>query len=285
MTAAASIRSTPRRRVVLLLSGAAGYLDAVSYLALGLFTANMTGNTVLLGLFAGEGRWSAAVRAFLALASFFAGAAAAAAATRRASRLAGVLAAESGVLVSALLYWAFVLGHPRDPVREPGVFALIALLSGAMGVQSAAVRRVGELRISTTYVTGTLTSLASDLGADVLARLGGRRRRGSPQAYDPGSRLLAGVWGSYLVGAVAGGRPPIPAAIPGAEAPCRRPRTNRRCHAAASRGAGAQAHPDPLATARMLLGAATTSRTLPAPPSCSSGPDARGPSRRTGANP
>ncbi len=205
VTAAASIRSTPRRRVVLLLSGAAGYLDAVSYLALGLFTANMTGNTVLLGLFAGEGRWSAAVRSFLALASFFAGAAAAAAATRRASRLAGVLAAESGVLVSALLYWAFVLGHPRDPVREPGVFALIALLSGAMGVQSAAVRRVGELRISTTYVTGTLTSLATDLGADVLARLGGRRRRGSPQAYDPGSRLLAGVWGSYLVGAVAGG--------------------------------------------------------------------------------
>jgi uncharacterized membrane protein YoaK (UPF0700 family) len=36
---------------VLLLTGAAGYVDAVSYLLLGrVFTANMTGNTVLLGL-------------------------------------------------------------------------------------------------------------------------------------------------------------------------------------------------------------------------------------------
>ena len=34
-----------------MLTAAAGYVDAVSYLALGrVFTANMTGNTVLLGL-------------------------------------------------------------------------------------------------------------------------------------------------------------------------------------------------------------------------------------------
>ena len=40
-----------KNALVLLLTAAAGYVDAVSYLALGrVFTANMTGNTVLLGL-------------------------------------------------------------------------------------------------------------------------------------------------------------------------------------------------------------------------------------------
>ncbi len=38
-----------KNRLVLLLTGVGGYVDAVSYLALGrVFTANMTGNTVLL---------------------------------------------------------------------------------------------------------------------------------------------------------------------------------------------------------------------------------------------
>lgn len=40
----------PRRRLVLLLGSTTGYLDAVGCLTVGLFTANMTGNTVLFGV-------------------------------------------------------------------------------------------------------------------------------------------------------------------------------------------------------------------------------------------
>ena len=59
-----------------LLAWAAGIVDAVSYLGLGrVFTAMMTGNTVLLALAIGQGESMAIVRSALALAGFSVGAA------------------------------------------------------------------------------------------------------------------------------------------------------------------------------------------------------------------
>src|SRR5215210_837388 len=56
------------------LTGIGGYVDAVSYLGLGhVFTAAMTGNTVLLALAVGEQEWSAAGRATVALVGFVGG--------------------------------------------------------------------------------------------------------------------------------------------------------------------------------------------------------------------
>lgn len=191
--------------MAVLLSGSAGYLDAVGYLTLGLFTANMTGNTVLLGIFAGEGRWDAAGRALLALALFFVGATLAGVAARRQTRLAVVLTVEAAALLAGLTYWLVVLGRVHGAVEAPGALALIALFSIAMGMQSAAVRRVGEYRVSTTYVTGTLTSLATDVAADLLTGAGRRVGGAEDRARQGGTALLAGVWGSYLAGALAGG--------------------------------------------------------------------------------
>src|SRR5215203_2608735 len=60
--------------MVVVLSVAAGCVDAVSYLSLGhIFTANMTGNTVLLGLSLGQADWQAVLRSGLALVGFIMG--------------------------------------------------------------------------------------------------------------------------------------------------------------------------------------------------------------------
>jgi uncharacterized membrane protein YoaK (UPF0700 family) len=60
--------------MLVLLSAAAGCVDAVSYLGLGhIFTANMTGNTVLLGLSLGQADWHAALRSGVALVGFIFG--------------------------------------------------------------------------------------------------------------------------------------------------------------------------------------------------------------------
>ena len=60
--------------MLLLLTGAAGIADAISYLGLGhVFTAMMTGNTVLLGLALAQGEAYAAARSMLALFGFVAG--------------------------------------------------------------------------------------------------------------------------------------------------------------------------------------------------------------------
>ncbi|MGN6697263.1 MAG: YoaK family protein, partial [Thermomicrobiales bacterium] len=60
-----------RDTLLLLLAGAAGSLDAISYLGLGhVFTANMTGNTVLLGVALAQRDMPAALRNAVALVGF-----------------------------------------------------------------------------------------------------------------------------------------------------------------------------------------------------------------------
>src|SRR5262252_6118874 len=67
-----SQKDQTRRDIMLLaLTGAAGSLDAIGFLALGhVFTANMTGNTVLLGLHVAQEQGAAAVRSLVALLGF-----------------------------------------------------------------------------------------------------------------------------------------------------------------------------------------------------------------------
>ncbi len=208
MRIASTPPAVPRRRLVLLLGGSAGYLDAVGYLTLGLFTANMTGNTVLLGIAIGQGSWSAMARVLLAIAAFVGGAAAGALLLRGRRRLGHIFGLEAACLVVGLAAWLHLRQpHPGSFIPGPTAFPLIALLSAAMGAQSATVRRVGEQRISTTYVTGTLTSLAVDAVSGILAR---REERPRPQADPIGSArsslpLLTGIWASYVAGAVVGG--------------------------------------------------------------------------------
>jgi uncharacterized membrane protein YoaK (UPF0700 family) len=214
MAIAAGGPPAPRKRLVLLLAGAAGCLDAVGYLTLGLFTANMTGNTILLGLSVGRQAWPEALRNVIALAAFVVGAGAGTVIVSGFRRLDQCLALEAAVLAAGVAVW-LLWGAPRGHIAEPGPARwLVALFAAAMGIQSAAVRRVGEHRVATTYVTGTLTSVAMDMAADLLDRWNRRRRMPSPpEAKAPpavtegtrGAPLLTGLWGVYLFGALVGG--------------------------------------------------------------------------------
>src|SRR5712692_612356 len=68
-----------RDSLILLLTWAAGSVDAIGYLGLGhVFTANMTGNIVLLGVALGQGNGFAALRSMVALGGFVLGVAIAA---------------------------------------------------------------------------------------------------------------------------------------------------------------------------------------------------------------
>ena len=93
---------------------------------------------------------------------------------------------------------------------EPGAgwsyFALAALPTLAMGLQSATLRRVGHQGVRTTYVSGVLTNLA-EAGVQLLFRRGEAHPTGP---HEPGGtpagrlRLYASLWSGYLVGAVMG---------------------------------------------------------------------------------
>lgn len=154
---------------LILLTGTAASADAISYLGLGhVFPANMTGNTVLLAVGLASGKHAAAIRSAVALGSFVVGAAAAA---RGGSprgwsrRLVWPLLGELALLVAAAVWWGSLDAKPGGAPR----YALIALFSVAMGVQSAVVTQLG-LGVSTTYVTGTWTSVSRWVARTVTRR-------------------------------------------------------------------------------------------------------------------
>ncbi|GGS74387.1 YoaK family protein [Nonomuraea spiralis] len=146
---------------------AAGAVDALSFLALGqVFTANMSGNLVLLGLALGTGDTSHIIRSGVSLAAFCLGLALGFTLLGRAppgrdvpsSREPGVPARPLAVLLAELaLLLVVAAGWTARALPGP---ALIAASGTAMGLQSAVTRWAGGPGLSTTYVTGTLTSLA-----------------------------------------------------------------------------------------------------------------------------
>ncbi len=161
--AAHSIRH-PLARTLLALTFTTGLIDAVSYLGLGhVFTANMTGNIVLLGFgIAGAGDLPV-VAPLVSLAAFLVGAGAGGVfgsrmADRQPCQLSGAL-----VIEASLVGIAAMLAAVLD-VR-PGAlsgYVVIALLALAMGVRNATVRRIGVPDLTTTVLTMTLTGLAAD---------------------------------------------------------------------------------------------------------------------------
>lgn len=148
-----SDRQGRRGTVLMLLSVAAGSTDATSYLGLGhVFPANMTGNTVLLGIGLATDDLSSAGRSAVALGGFVLGAAVRTG-YRRSHSLAVDLWCETALLIGTLAWWLTV----GDPVRDGTRLGLIALLSTAMGWQSAAITRL-DVGVSTTFITGTWTA-------------------------------------------------------------------------------------------------------------------------------
>lgn len=175
-----------RSALLLVLTAAAGWTDAISYVGLGrVFTANMTGNLVLLGLAVGNVESSGAERSAVALAGFVAGALLGSALTRgdATGPWPGRVTAAFGLEAAALALFAalWVAGARLD--------ALIGLSAVGMGLQSAAVRRLAVSGVATTFVTGTLTTLTAGLAALRLA---------------PGWALQAAVLAALLAGAVFG---------------------------------------------------------------------------------
>src|SRR5690242_46024 len=191
---AASVRH-PLTRALLALTFSTGLLDAVSYLALGrVFTANMTGNVVLLGFgIAGSGGLPV-VAPIVSLAAFLIGGGAGGAMVRRlADRhpvlVARGLAIEVSLLVIAAVVAAATTVHPRSAAA----FALIVLIASAMGVRNAIVRHIAVPDLTTTVLTMTLSGLAAE------SRLAGGSGKGSVRRLSAVLAMLTGALAGALL--------------------------------------------------------------------------------------
>ncbi len=159
----------------------AGYVDAIGYTTLGgVFAANMTGNTVLLAIAAGQGNGARVALYAATLAAFLAGAVAAAVLRRTTGQPTAALLAAAALLLAAAL-----------ATLQP--LPALALVAVAMGLQGAAVTRFGAAGMQTVVVTATIIRLADHIVANFVPERGG--------AQGGAARLDALAWIAYGAGA------------------------------------------------------------------------------------
>lgn len=175
-----AVRSTSvHLPLMLALTFSTGIVDAVGYLGLHrVFTGNMTGNVVVLGMGLTGADGLPVAGPVVALIGFLAGAVFAGRLLRHSDDgwslpTTGVFAAVAAML-SAL---AVVLLVDPEPSYWFGL-VVTGVMGAAMGAQAGAARHVGVKDVTTVVVTSTLTGLAADsaLGSGKGAQL---RRRGT----------------------------------------------------------------------------------------------------------
>jgi uncharacterized membrane protein YoaK (UPF0700 family) len=169
-----------------------GATDATAFERLGhVFASVITGNLVLIGISAVQGDGTAALLAGTALAAYAAGVSLTAPSRHSSAGPAPLwpaaatvrLGAEGALLAVFAGGWELAPAHPGTSTQA----LLLAAAAGAMGMQSTAVRRLGQ--ISTTYLTSTLTGVFES-----LARL----------RWPAGQGRSVGILCSALAGAAAG---------------------------------------------------------------------------------
>jgi uncharacterized membrane protein YoaK (UPF0700 family) len=144
-----------------------GLVDAVSFLSLGrVFTANMTGNVVILAFATTRVPGLSIARSLTALSSFLVGAIFGGRIMARANPDLQIrLAAQAFLLEVALLFAASLcaIGYRGTSLEDSfQPFVLIALTALAMGTRNAAVRRLAIPDLTTTVLTLTITGIGAD---------------------------------------------------------------------------------------------------------------------------
>ena len=107
------------------------------------------------------------------------------------------LALELAILTTSSVGWFVTVGKPDTAVQ----FALLLVSAVALGVQSSTVQRFGVSGLSTTYLTGTLTSA-------VIHMVSHRTARGSERHWNIIGALALGAAAAAVMHAVA--RPVLP---------------------------------------------------------------------------
>ncbi|WP_240311727.1 YoaK family protein [Nocardioides houyundeii] len=165
ITGRLAVLPTDRVHLVLMLAltFATGVVDAVGYLGLDkVFTGNMTGNVVILGMALVGAEDLPIAGPVLALVGFMVGAALGGRVLKRAAgawtRLTTRLFASVAVVMIGLAVLLLVTEAPGPAVA----LTVTTLLGAVMGVQAATARFIAVKDVTTVVVTSTITGLAAD---------------------------------------------------------------------------------------------------------------------------
>jgi uncharacterized membrane protein YoaK (UPF0700 family) len=177
------------RVALIALTASTASLDVTAFLRLGgVFASVMTSNLVFVGIAAVKTEAAFGTRCAVAILSYVVGVGIGSAIAQPSGTenrlgtrpLSLLLTGELAILVGYTIWWMTAGGHPHGWTQ----LVLLGIIACAMGGQSAAARQLGNPDASTTYLTGTLTSLVSSLAAG---------RRPDPEAVAVILALLAGA--------------------------------------------------------------------------------------------
>ena len=162
----AALRRNPDRlhlALMLALTFSTGVIDAVGYLGLDrVFTGNMTGNVVILGMALTGADDLPIVGPIVALVLFMVGAAIAGRVLKPVkagwSGRSTTLFAAVGVVLGLSALAMFLIADPVEPIK----LAVTGALGLAMGMQAGAARHIGVKDVTTVVVTSTIVGLAFD---------------------------------------------------------------------------------------------------------------------------
>lgn len=209
----------PKGAVALFLTFAAGFIDIVGFLTIyRLFTAHMTGTTVHMGEYLVHRDWKAAAIAATVIAAFLVGSIAGRiiielGSRRSFRRVASIALFLELLLIIAVTSWGSAELHGSHLALSAGIYALVGMLAFAMGLQTAALTRIGPLTVHTTFVTGMLNKLAQLISRWLFLTYDIQRNgsgEGQPELRDQRENtgrevlFIAAIWVAYFAGAVCG---------------------------------------------------------------------------------
>ncbi|MGA8531308.1 MAG: YoaK family protein [Acidobacteriaceae bacterium] len=203
------------------LAAASGSADGWSFFGLAhAFVANMTGNTVLLGIAIFHLQRDI-LHPLIALCSYLVGTVLGTLITRHvrpgavwAKSVSWTLFLEALLLIAAEIGW-IATAHAPSPRREACLLAVVAV---AIGLQSGAMIQLRIPGVVTTYITGTWTTLTNGL---TLLATHNRRVERDKVRFEERFALQASVLGVYFLSALLTGwcflhLPSLVGAIPAA---------------------------------------------------------------------
>lgn len=173
----------------------AGYVDAIGFLRLGgVYVANMSGNSVSVGIHAAHGSWSTVAERLLTIGMYVL--------SLLLTRMVVDAALERGfrriVACCLLLEGGFLIVFRTSAGHNAG----IVLGAAAMGIQAATLSKFSDVTIYTAFVTGSLVKFAESAAEWVMGWWKGdpaiRKQAGDDSIW------FMGVWAAYVVGAVGG---------------------------------------------------------------------------------
>ncbi|WP_062132270.1 YoaK family protein [Demequina aestuarii] len=149
--------------LMLALTFSTGVIDAVGYLGLDrVFTGNMTGNVVILGMALTGVDGLPVLGPVLALVGFLLGAAVGGRTLRTFDAGWSHKTTVLFSIVSAVLVASAITAAIESELPHVLTFAITTALGAAMGLQAAVARHIAVKDVTTVVVTSTITGLAAD---------------------------------------------------------------------------------------------------------------------------